>query len=922
MANRLYARNESSWANECFQSYRSSHNPGVQEIASAILLPPAYWQEKTGEFRGGVCDAQFDFIAGLQRCKPPGAGWYGIGTAYKVSYDDLIYEDKEVIFGGILIHHFGHFILECLGRIWYVLENRQLTQQIAFLTIGERCPWYDDFFDLLNISKERILFIEKPTQFRRVIVPEEAVHSWHYYTDKYLVPYNYLQTSADAVCQIDTPSKIFLIRSRWSKTATDCINETYFVDFFQKKGYVAVALEDLPLAQQIHMVAHAEKIVAIMGSLTHWALFCKPATKFLMLTRTGTDTLLSQCLVNEASGVDWCIVDVSMSFLHAARSYGVCLLGPTVYWQKFVADKFGEEAPAMDGKAYHDYLLAWSDYYLLPMNKEFPKSQDFTDVLQAMNRELHLNDVALRPNGHKDHFVSIYNYALDLYRHGKLLQAWDEINNYEKQGGKKYLLGGLLKAYILRAQKKYVSEVALIDDLVQKYADSNDAERLADAYSLLGEGLRMLGDAKSAQDAFLQSAHWEPDGQKKLVELSNAIFTANALENLQPQEMEKLYGMYRQGLQDLSVEPYDEPVWQHEKIRVGYLSADWRNHPVGHLVHSLLFDYDERDFVVFVYNLNEHNDSVTKKLRESRTVWREMSGKSPAEIAAQIRVDEIDILVDLGGHTADNALPVLAYKPAKKQVSGIGYFNSTGLKSCDGFLTDIYCSPVDASSYFTERLLRMPHCHFCYQPLMSMPEVSELPYFKNNYITFGSFNNFAKVNDKVLAVWRQILEMVPDARLLLKHGLLGSEEGRSYTRQRLINMGMPLERIEMRGFSADYLSQYADMDIALDTFPYTGGVTTCEALYMGVPVVTLKGNRHGANFGYSFLANIGLAELAVATEKEYVDMAVSLGRDTKLLDILRKTLRRRMEESPLMNASEYMRNLENIYRRILCDKFS
>ncbi|SDP29205.1 Predicted O-linked N-acetylglucosamine transferase, SPINDLY family [Selenomonas ruminantium] len=919
MRKRLYARNESSWAQECFQSYRCSRNPAVQEIAPAILLPPDYWQEKTGEFSGGVCDAQFNFIAGLQRCKPPGAGWYGVGKAYKVSCENLVYEDKEVIFGGILIHHFGHFILECLGRMWYILENRELTQPIVFLTVGEICSWYDDFFALLDIPRERILLIEKPVQFSRVIVPEEAVHSWYYYTDKHLVPYKYLQASAAEVYKGDTPAKIFLVRGREAETATDCINEEYFVAFFQEKGYVPVTLEKLPLAQQIYTVSHAEEIVAIMGSLTHWALFCKPGTKFFMLTRTSSDTLLAQCLVNEASAVDWYIVDVSMNFLHVSRSYGVCLLGPTVYWQKFVAERYREKAPPMNGQAYHDYLLAWSDYYLLPMNESFRKSQDFAAVLRAMNRELHLNDMALRPQGHRDNFISIYSYALELYRQNKLLQAWDEINNYESQSGKRPLLGMLLKSYILRAQKKYVSEVECLEKLLQEYADSDDDERLADAYSLLGAGLRMLGNTRSAIEAFLHSAEREPDVQKKLTELSNAIFTANTLYDVQPQEMKKMYSLYRQELLALSIKSYPEPEWKHEKIRVGYLSADWRDHPVGHLTHPLLFACDEKNFVIFVYQLNANSDSVTEKLRASRTVWREMAGKSHAEIAAQIRADEIDVLVDLGGHTANNALPVLAYKPAKKQISGIGYFNSTGMEECDGFLTDRYCSPTEFSPYFTEKMLQMPHCHFCYQPLINMPEISAPPCLKNGYITFGSFNNFAKVNDKVLAVWQQIMELVPNARLLLKHGLLGCAEGRAFTQQRLSRMGIPLARVEMRGFSDDYLSQYGDIDIALDTFPYTGGVTTCEALYMGVPVMALKGNRHGANFGYSFLANIGLSELAAATEKEYVELAVNLSYDMQLLHDLRKTLRHQMEGSALMNAGDYMRNLEAIYRHILQD---
>ena len=157
----------------------------------------------------------------------------------------------------------------------------------------------------------------------------------------------------------------------------------------------------------------------------------------------------------------------------------------------------------------------------------------------------------------------------------------------------------------------------------------------------------------------------------------------------------------------------------------------------------------------------------------------------------------------------------------------------------------MYCSPEQYSPYFTEPLLRLPHSHFCYHPFKDFPAEGTVPCLKNGYVTFGCFNNFAKVNDEILLLWSEVLQSVPDSRLLLKHSLFGSEEGRGYTLQRFQRLGLPLERIELRGLSDDYLLQYRDMDIALDTSPYPGGLTTCEALYMGVPVVTLKGNRHG-----------------------------------------------------------------------------
>ncbi len=491
------------------------------------------------------------------------------------------------------------------------------------------------------------------------------------------------------------------------------------------------------------------------------------------------------------------------------------------------------------------------------------------------------------------------------------------ITEFEQERGAQILIGRLLKAYILRTQKKYVSEISLLEDLVRDFAESADKKRLADAYSLLGAAYRMLGQSEAAVKAFVCSAHLEPTACRKLTEISNALFSANAIENLSAVRMQELYAQYRQYLQDMVIKPYPSPTWQHQKIRVGYLSADLRDHAVGQFVRAFFFYYKQTDFEIFVYQLNKDSDFVTEDLRSAPVLWRNLSDAEFAEIARVIREDEIDILMELGGHTAGNALPVLAYRPAPVQLSGIGYFNSTGIYECDGFLSDIYCAPEESSPYFTEKLLRLPHTHFCYQPYKTFPQVSPPPCLQNGYITFGSFNNFAKVNDGMLRLWREILQQVPHSRLILKHQLLGTEEGRAYTMARLQKLQLPLSRIELRPYSASYLQEYGDMDIALDTAPYPGGLTTCEALYMGVPVVTLAGDRHGARFGVSFLQNLGLGDLSASSDEQYVDIAVALAGDGELLMGLRQNLRQMMQTSPLMDARGYMTDVEQLYRKIM-----
>jgi predicted O-linked N-acetylglucosamine transferase (SPINDLY family) len=382
-------------------------------------------------------------------------------------------------------------------------------------------------------------------------------------------------------------------------------------------------------------------------------------------------------------------------------------------------------------------------------------------------------------------FLAVYEQALKCYKQGDCDTAWQMITEFEQEQGTQVLLGGLLKAYILRTQKKYVSEISLLEDLVRDFMDSEDKKRLADAYSLLGAAYRMLGQSEAAVAAFVRSAQLEPSTGRQLTEISNALFAANAIEDLPAAKMQELYAQYRRDLQEMAVPAYPKPAWHHSKIRVGYLSADLRDHAVGQFVRPFFFHYNPADFEVFVYQLNKDSDFVTEDLRSAPVHWRNLAGAEFAEIARVIREDEIDILVELGGHTAGNALPVFAYRPAAVQLSGIGYFNSTGIYECDGFLSDIYCAPEEISPYFTEKLLRLPHTHFCYQPYKTFPKVSPPPCLQNGYITFGSFNNFAKVNDGMLRLWREILLRVTNSRLILKHQLLGTEEGRAYTLNRL-----------------------------------------------------------------------------------------------------------------------------------------
>lgn len=526
--------------------------------------------------------------------------------------------------------------------------------------------------------------------------------------------------------------------------------------------------------------------------------------------------------------------------------------------------------------------------------------------------------------GASEIIYKLYDYAFDLYKWGFLQESLVLLNRLQ-QMTVVWLRPFLLKAYILRKMDCPLKELQVLHELLaqaerMENVSESDNDMGAEAWSMLGEVLTKLGECKLAVAAFLQSSRMERDIKKKREEYSNALFAANYCSDIADERWQALYVGYRQLLQDivpLQLPLAEQGGYGHKKIRVGYLSADVRRHPVAYFLRPLLEFYDRQRFQVFLYRANAEGDSITEQLQGWADCTRYIVDMPDEEVARQIAADEIDILVDLSGHTKGNRLPVLAYKPAPVILSGIGYFNSLGMYT-DGFLSDVYCSPKETQPFFTEKLLRLPHTHFCYSPFEEFPAINkQMAWERNGYVTFGCFNNFSKVTDEMLLVWKEILCQCPDSHLLLKHKLFDSEEGRQWTLYRLQRLELPVERVDFRGFSTEYLQEYNDIDIALDTFPYTGGLTTVEALLMGVPVVSMYGDRHGTRFGLSFLSNIGMAELATDNRSMYVTLAAGLAEDKDLLKALHGRLRSTVQKSPLMNGVNYCNDVEWMYRKLL-----
>jgi predicted O-linked N-acetylglucosamine transferase (SPINDLY family) len=355
------------------------------------------------------------------------------------------------------------------------------------------------------------------------------------------------------------------------------------------------------------------------------------------------------------------------------------------------------------------------------------------------------------------------------------------------------------------------------------------------------------------------------------------------------------------------------------RLRVGYVSPDFRKHSVAYFIEPVIAAHDRGHVQVFCYANVAVADAVTARLKDTAHGWRDIRGLSDADAAALIRADGIDVLVDLAGHTMDGRLPLFALKPAPVQVTYLGYPNTTGLAAVDYRLTDAVVDPEGESErYHTERLIRLANGFLCYRPPADAPDVAPPPVLANGFVTFGSCNNLAKIGPAAIAAWAAILKRVPEARLFLKSKPLADDGTRRRLAQRFAEHGIADERLVMTGWIVDgnHLAVYNRIDVGLDTFPYNGTTTTCEALWMGVPVVTLAGDRHAARVGASLLTRVGLDELIADDPGTYVERAVALADDRARLGVLRAGLRDTVARSALCDAPGFTRALEAAYREM------
>ena len=351
------------------------------------------------------------------------------------------------------------------------------------------------------------------------------------------------------------------------------------------------------------------------------------------------------------------------------------------------------------------------------------------------------------------------------------------------------------------------------------------------------------------------------------------------------------------------------------KIRIGYISPDFRQHVMFPFMFGIFSCHDRSKFEIYAYSLcsKKDEDYFTGLIESNVDKFTRLDRKKLSECARKIHDDHINILFDFSGHTSSGALPILAYKPAPVQISGIGYMATTGLDSVDFFITDENTDPPGMhDEFFSEKLLYMPS-QFCYVGRNDLEPSKGTPCKNRDEIWFACFQRYCKITDDMLKAWKEILERVPNSRLLLKSMELGSVSVVERFYNRLESLGFDLDRVMFEPATREYMQRMLDVDIMLDTFPYPGGGTTCDTLYMGVPVVTMYNERRNTRFAYSILKSIGLEELAVENIADYVNRAVALANDVELLDMLHKNLRNMMQNSPIMQHKKFTRTLEEYY---------
>jgi len=451
-------------------------------------------------------------------------------------------------------------------------------------------------------------------------------------------------------------------------------------------------------------------------------------------------------------------------------------------------------------------------------------------------------------------------------------------------------------------------------------------KRQPDSINVLNNLARVhrAGHAEESLQYFQMGLEVEP---KSRILTSNYLYGFNCVPGLSPEFIAAQYcelapRAYSADSKRCHQNCSDLPV--SNRIRIGYVSADFYAHSVAFFLEPIMQHHDRTAFEVFCYSNRTAGDETTERFKKLNNYWRTIVGLSDESVAEMIAADHIDILVDLSGHTSGHRLGVIALKPAPVQVSWIGHPNTTGLLQMDYYLTDSWCDPPGLTDHlYSERLYRLPRIFSCYRPFDDSPDVGPVPSVESGVITFGCFNNLKKINAELISWWSRILKGVSGSVMLIKGPNLDDPDIKQELLGCFAEAGISANRIVLRGVTKtrrEHMALYGQVDVALDTFPYHGTTTTCEALWMGVPVVTLAGNTHVSRVGVSLLDSVGLDNLIAENPDDYVGKAVQLAMDRPELIALRDSLRDVMARSSLMDAVGVTLEVEQAFRYMIRER--
>ena len=536
-------------------------------------------------------------------------------------------------------------------------------------------------------------------------------------------------------------------------------------------------------------------------------------------------------------------------------------------------------------------------------------------TLRSLNRQedsipLFKKAIELKPDFAEAH-MNLAAALTDINKKSQALEAIDAAIALKPAVAKLHYL----RANILRDLKRH-------DESIE---ETREALRLDPDYVAavvaIGHALMERGDLNGALSSLRRGLELKPDPQNH----SNVLMAVNYHPAYTPAdhfEAHRTWAELHEKPHRAKWRSHDNDRSPERRLRIGYVSPDFRGHSVSYFLEPILENHDHEKFEVFAYAHLSMPDMSTWRLRSCIDQWREIVATSPDKIADLIRNDQIDILVELAGHTANNALQVFARKPAPVQINMIGFPSTTGLSGIDYRITDEHCDPTGITDAFnSEKLIRLPDVFWCYKPPEQSPDIGPLPAETNGYVTFTSVNNFTKVTPDVQRIWARILAAVPKSRLIMQTSALASRQTQERVTKIFTDAGVTADRLEFRNPTdlAPYLKLLERSDMTLDPYPFNGGTTTCHSLWMGAPVVTLAGDRHASRMGLSFMSVIGLPEFVARTPDEYVAIAARFAADLPALANIRAGMRDRINSSPLVDGARYTRNLEAAYRAVWRD---